>query len=36
MIAAPTAAIRHQLMEVTVHGRATHVAYFEQPRFAWE
>ena len=34
-IAAPTAAILYQFREVCVHGRATRVAHFEQPRFAW-
>jgi 8-oxo-dGTP pyrophosphatase MutT (NUDIX family) len=32
---APTAAIVYQLREVAVHGRATRVAHFEQPVFAW-
>jgi mutator protein MutT len=34
-IHAPTAAILFQLREVAIHGRATRVAHFEQPRFAW-
>jgi hypothetical protein len=34
-IAAPTAAILYQFREVCLHGRATRVAHFEQPRFAW-
>jgi len=32
---APTAAIVYQMREVAVHGRATRVAHFEQPVFAW-
>ncbi len=32
---APTAAIVFQLREVALHGRATRVAHFDQPRFAW-
>jgi 8-oxo-dGTP pyrophosphatase MutT (NUDIX family) len=32
---APTAAIVYQLREVGLHGRATRVAHFEQPVFAW-
>lgn len=34
-IAAPTAAILYQFREVCVLGRATRVAHFDQPRFAW-
>jgi mutator protein MutT len=34
-IHAPTAAILYQLSEVAIHGRATRVADFEQPVFAW-
>lgn len=34
-IAAPTAAILYQFREVCLRGRATRVAHFEQPRFAW-
>lgn len=34
-IAAPTAAVLYQFREVCVMGRATRVAHFEQPRFAW-
>ncbi len=34
-IHAPTAAILYQLREVAVWGRATRVAQFEQPVFAW-
>ena len=34
-IHAPTAAILFQLREVALHGRATRVAHFEQPVFAW-
>ena len=32
---APTAAILHQFREVALHCRATRVAHFEQPVFAW-
>ena len=35
-IAAPTAALIYQFREVCVLGRATRVAHFEQPRFAWK
>ena len=35
-IAAPTAAIIYQFREVCLLGRATRVAHFEQPRFAWK
>ncbi len=35
-IAAPTAAILYQFREVCLHGRATRVAHYEQPRFAWQ
>jgi 8-oxo-dGTP pyrophosphatase MutT (NUDIX family) len=31
----PTAAILFQLREVGLHGRATRVAHYEQPLFAW-
>ena len=34
-IHAPTAAVLYQLREVVLHGRATRVAHFEQPVFAW-
>lgn len=34
-IHAPTGAILHQFAEVVLHGRATRVARFEQPVFAW-
>lgn len=34
-IAAPTAALLYQFREVLLLGRATRVAHFEQPRFAW-
>jgi 8-oxo-dGTP pyrophosphatase MutT (NUDIX family) len=34
-IHAPTAAILYQLREVGIWGRATRVAHFEQPVFAW-
>jgi hypothetical protein len=32
---APTAAVLHQFREVVLRGRATRVAHFEQPVFAW-
>jgi 8-oxo-dGTP pyrophosphatase MutT (NUDIX family) len=32
---APTAAVLYQFREVVLHGRATRVAHFEQPVFAW-
>ena len=32
---APTAAMLYQFREVAMHGRATRVAHFDQPRFAW-
>lgn len=35
-IAAPTAAILYQFRELCLLGRATRVAHFEQPRFAWK
>jgi len=34
-IHAPTAAVLYQLREVALRGRATRVAHFEQPVFAW-
>jgi 8-oxo-dGTP pyrophosphatase MutT (NUDIX family) len=34
--AAPSAAIAYQFREVALFGRATRVAHFEQPRFAWQ
>jgi 8-oxo-dGTP pyrophosphatase MutT (NUDIX family) len=34
-IATPTAAILYQFREVALAGRATRVAHFEQPHFAW-
>ena len=34
-IATPTAAMLYQFREVALAGRATRVAHFEQPRFAW-
>lgn len=34
-IAAPTAAFLYQFREVLLCGRATRVAHFDQPRFAW-
>lgn len=33
---APTAAILYQLREAGLHGRATRVAHFDQPSFAWQ
>ena len=35
-IAAPTAAVLYQFRELCMHGRATRVAHFEQPGFAWK
>jgi len=35
-IAAPTAAVLYQFREVCIEGRATRVAHFEQPAFAWK
>ncbi len=35
-IAAPTAAILYQFREVCIANRATRVAHFEQPAFAWK
>jgi mutator protein MutT len=35
-IAAPTAAVLYQFRELCIHGRATRVAHFDQPRFAWK
>lgn len=34
-IAAPTAAVLYQFRELCLAGRATRVAHFEQPEFAW-
>jgi 8-oxo-dGTP pyrophosphatase MutT (NUDIX family) len=34
-IHAPTAAILYQFREVALHGRATRVAHFDEPPFAW-
>jgi len=34
-IFAPTAAVLYQFREVALFGKATRVAHFEQPRFAW-
>jgi 8-oxo-dGTP pyrophosphatase MutT (NUDIX family) len=36
LIHAPTAAVLYQIREVLVHGRATRVAHFEQPTWAWK
>jgi len=33
---APTAAVLYQLREVALHGRATRVAHYDQPTFAWQ
>ncbi|MDH5540588.1 MAG: CoA pyrophosphatase [Rhizobacter sp.] len=35
-IAAPTAAVLYQFCEVCIGGRATRVAHFDQPAFAWK
>ncbi|NKB77609.1 MAG: NUDIX domain-containing protein [Gammaproteobacteria bacterium] len=35
-IAAPTAAVLYQFREVCILGKATRVAHFDQPRFAWK
>jgi len=35
-IAAPTAAVLYQFRELCLAGRATRVAHFEQPKFAWK
>lgn len=35
-IAAPTAAFLYQFTEVCLRGRATRVAHFDQPAFAWK
>ena len=35
LIHAPTAAVLYQFREVALHGRATRVAHYEQPVFAW-
>src|SRR5438552_1869589 len=32
---APTAAVLYQFREIALHGRATRVAHFDQPTFAW-
>lgn len=34
-IFAPTAAVIFQFREVAMHGRATRVSHFDQPKFAW-
>lgn len=36
LIHAPTAAVLYQFREVALQGRATRVAHFEQPVFAWK
>ncbi|MBY0402251.1 coenzyme A pyrophosphatase, partial [Myxococcota bacterium] len=36
LIHSPTAAILYQLREVVLEDRATRVAHFEQPLFAWK
>ncbi|ARU03767.1 coenzyme A pyrophosphatase [Comamonas serinivorans] len=35
-IAAPTAAFLYQFRELCLNGRATRVAHFDQPQFAWK
>ena len=35
-IAAPTAAVLYQFRELCIEGRATRVAHFDQPAFAWK
>jgi len=35
LVHAPTAAVLYQVREVLLHGRATRVAHFEQPVWAW-
>ena len=35
-IAAPTAAVLYQFSELCIEGRATRVAHFDQPPFAWK
>ena len=35
-IAAPTAAVLYQFREVCLLGKATRVAHFDQPKFAWK
>ncbi|MBV1907076.1 MAG: CoA pyrophosphatase [Pseudomonadales bacterium] len=35
-IAAPTAALLYQFIEVCIQGRATRVGHYEQPVFAWK
>jgi 8-oxo-dGTP pyrophosphatase MutT (NUDIX family) len=36
VIHAPTAALLYQFREVALHGRATRVAHFDEPKFAWK
>ncbi|MBU2531239.1 MAG: CoA pyrophosphatase [Alphaproteobacteria bacterium] len=36
VVHAPTAALIYQFREVAMHGRATRVAHFGQPQFAWK
>lgn len=36
LLYAPTAAVLYQFSEVALHGRATRVDHYEQPRFAWQ
>jgi 8-oxo-dGTP pyrophosphatase MutT (NUDIX family) len=36
LLHAPTAAVIYQFCQVGLHGRATRVAHFEQPVFAWK
>lgn len=35
LVHAPTGAVLYQFREVVLHGRATRVAEYEQPVFAW-
>lgn len=36
VIHAPTAALMYQFREVALHGKATRVAHFDEPKFAWK
>ena len=36
LIHSPTAAVLYQMREVALAGRATRVAHYEQPVFAWK
>jgi len=35
-IAAPTAALLYQFVEVCIRGKSTRVSHYEQPKFAWK